>query len=425
MRGSGGAQLRHTQFSACGCDMTNSNVFDVVTVGGGMGASVLAIVMARSGARVLVLEKETKFRDRVRGEGLVPWGVAEARELGIADLLLQTCAREVPWMEMGLGPRNMVETTPQQAPMLTYCHPEMQEVLLAEAEQAGAEVRRGVTVEVLEQRGAGAAKHVTVLARNGRAERPVERIAARLVVGVDGRGSAVRRWGEFAVEKLPLDFQFAGVQLTGVRGRDDMATFIFNPELGMIVVTIPQTKGRWRTYLGYPIGGVALQGAEKLKTYVEESVRALPMMAEVYADVQSIGPLATFDVSESWVRHPYRDGVALLGDAAATSDPTFGQGMATALRSVRVLSDVLLHNQDWDQAGDEYAREFDRYFQNLHKVSGWLRTLFQDPSADASALRAKAMPKIAENVMRVPDHLFSGPDLPADETVRARFFGDD
>ena len=65
--------------------MTNSNVFDVVTVGGGMGASVLAIVMARSGARVLVLEKETKFRDRVRGEGLVPWGVAEARELGIAD----------------------------------------------------------------------------------------------------------------------------------------------------------------------------------------------------------------------------------------------------------------------------------------------------------------------------------------------------
>jgi 2-polyprenyl-6-methoxyphenol hydroxylase-like FAD-dependent oxidoreductase len=54
-----------------------------------MGASTLAIAMARSGARVLVLEKETKFRDRVRGEALAPWGVAEARKLGIADLLLQ------------------------------------------------------------------------------------------------------------------------------------------------------------------------------------------------------------------------------------------------------------------------------------------------------------------------------------------------
>ena len=399
--------------------MTTSNAFDVVTVGGGMGAAALAIAMARGGARVLVLEKETKFRDRVRGEGLVPWGVAEARELGIADLLLQTCAKEVPWMEMGFGPRNLVETTPQQAPMLTYCHPEMQEVLLAEAERAGAEVRRGVTVESVELR-AGGERQATVTARNGKSER----IPARLVVGVDGRGSAVRKWSGFAVEKLPLPFQFAGVQMTGVRSREDLSMFLFNPEFGMLVALVPQTKGRWRTYLGYPTGGVALQGSEKMGTYVAESVRAVPMMAEVYADVQSIGPLATFDVSESWVRHPYREGVAVLGDAAATSDPTFGQGMATALRSARVLRDLLLSNVDWDQAGDEYAREHDRYFQNCHKVCGWLRTLFQDPSAEASALRQRAMPKIAEDVMRVPDHLFSGPDSPADEAVRARLFGE-
>src|ERR1700757_1518214 len=189
--------------------MTDSNSFDVVTVGGGMGASALAIAMARSGARVLVLEKETKFRDRVRGEGLVPWGVAEARELGIADLLVQTCAKEVPWMEMGFGPRNLLETTPQRAPMLTYCHPEMQEVLLSEAEQAGAEVRRGVTVEGVEAQGGGGVCPATVIVRNATAER----IQGRLVVGVDGRGSTVRRWGGFPVEKLQLGFQFAGVQM--------------------------------------------------------------------------------------------------------------------------------------------------------------------------------------------------------------------
>jgi len=295
----------------------------------------------------------------------------------------------------------------------------MQEVLLAEAERAGAEVRRGVTVESVELR-AGGERQATVTARNGKSER----IPARLVVGVDGRGSAVRKWAGFAVEKLPLPFQFAGVQMTGVRSREDLSMFLFNPEFGMLVALVPQTKGRWRTYLGYPTGGVALQGSEKMGTYVAESVRAVPMMAEVYADVQSIGPLATFDVSESWVRHPYREGVAVLGDAAATSDPTFGQGMATALRSARVLRDLLLSNVDWDQAGDEYAREHDRYFQNCHKVCGWLRTLFQDPSAEASALRQRAMPKIAEDVMRVPDHLFSGPDSPADEAVRARLFGE-
>jgi hypothetical protein len=68
-------------------------------------------------------------------------GVAEARELGIADLLLESCAKGVPWVEMGFGPRNLIETTPQKEPFLTFCHPEMQQVLLAEAEQAGAQVR--------------------------------------------------------------------------------------------------------------------------------------------------------------------------------------------------------------------------------------------------------------------------------------------
>jgi hypothetical protein len=57
--------------------------FDIVTVGGGLGASAFAGAMARQGMRVLILEKETQFRDRVRGEYIVAWGVAEAKELGI------------------------------------------------------------------------------------------------------------------------------------------------------------------------------------------------------------------------------------------------------------------------------------------------------------------------------------------------------
>jgi 2-polyprenyl-6-methoxyphenol hydroxylase-like FAD-dependent oxidoreductase len=137
-----------------------------------------------------------------------------------------------------------------------------------------------------------------------------------------------------------------------------------------------------------------------------------------------VGPLATFDPSESWVDHPYHNGLALLGDSAGTSDPSFGQGMPTTLRDVRVLRDALLAHSDWDQAGHHYARKQDSYFHNTHKVCGWLRTLFQDPGPEAQALRQRAMPKIAEDLTRVPDHLFSGPDLPADELVRARLFGE-
>src|SRR5688572_25720945 len=123
-----------------------SEHYDIITVGGGLGSSSLAKAMAERGKRVLVLERELKFKDRVRGEYLCPWGVAEARTLGAYDLIKNSCGVDAPWLEMGTGPRNLPATTPQSLPALGFCHPEMQETLLAAAEKAGAEVRRGVNV---------------------------------------------------------------------------------------------------------------------------------------------------------------------------------------------------------------------------------------------------------------------------------------
>ena len=142
----------------------NSLPYDIVTVGGGMGASAFAASMARKGVRVLILEKETQFRDRVRGEYLVTWGVSEAKVLGIEERLLRSCGTQVPFVEMGFGPRNLLETTAPQMASVSFFHPEMQETLLAEAERAGAEVRRGVCVMAVQ---AGANPSV-VAASNGR-----------------------------------------------------------------------------------------------------------------------------------------------------------------------------------------------------------------------------------------------------------------
>jgi|SRR5450432_3330018 len=62
-------------------------VYDIISVGGGLGGSAIAKAMAEAGARVLVLERERQFHDRVRGEGLSPWGGAEAARLGLSDAL--------------------------------------------------------------------------------------------------------------------------------------------------------------------------------------------------------------------------------------------------------------------------------------------------------------------------------------------------
>jgi 2-polyprenyl-6-methoxyphenol hydroxylase-like FAD-dependent oxidoreductase len=87
-------------------NMLNSSP-DVVIVGAGIAGSALALSVARTGYGVAVLEKSVVHADRVRGEFIVPWGVAEARDLGILDLLESAggnyTARSVPYGE-GISP---------------------------------------------------------------------------------------------------------------------------------------------------------------------------------------------------------------------------------------------------------------------------------------------------------------------------------
>jgi 2-polyprenyl-6-methoxyphenol hydroxylase-like FAD-dependent oxidoreductase len=61
------------------------NDYDVVTVRCGLGGAAFAKVLAEAGLRVLVLERTSEFKDRVRGEVLVPWGRFEAQKLGLED----------------------------------------------------------------------------------------------------------------------------------------------------------------------------------------------------------------------------------------------------------------------------------------------------------------------------------------------------
>jgi menaquinone-9 beta-reductase len=195
---------------------------------------------------------------------------------------------------------------------------------------------------------------------------------------------------------------------------------------------IPQAGDQSRAYFVYPkTVGYRLQGEAMLGQFVRESARGYAPMADYLGDAKSVGPLASFDASDKWVEHPYvehpyKDGVALVGDAAATTDPTYGQELSfsISMRAARVLRDELTNNSDWDAAGRLYAEQHQRSFHTCHVVEGWFRTLFQECSAEAAALRARAMPLIAEDPTRVPDHIFSGPDLPLNEQVRARLFGE-
>ncbi len=351
-----------------------------------------------------------------------PRGVAEAKELGIYELLRATCGHELPWWDAYLGPeqtghRNLVATTPQQAPEFSFYHPTMQEVLLQAAADAGAEVYRGAVVRDVKRE----ELLTVVVEREGR----VEEVQARLVVGADGRTSTVRKWAGFVVHRDPERRLISGVLFEEMPVPEDASYFVVNPSIGQGVPLFPQGQRRVRAYLIHEKHtSHRFQGAVDLPHFIAESIRT-GAPAEFYAEARAAGPLATFDGADTWVEHPYKEGIALIGDAAASNDPSFGEGLSLTVRDTRVLRDQLLSHEDWDAAGHTYAEEHDRYYGALHTATGWFGQIFYESGPEAEARRAKAMPFIAQDGTRVPDHIFSGPDLPLGETVRRRFFGDE
>ena len=186
-----------------------------------------------------------------------------------------------------------------------------------------------------------------------------EEVRARLVVGADGRTSIVRKWGGFDVHHDPDRLFLAGVLFERMLLPPEEAGYwLLNPSLGQAVPLFPQGRGRVRAYFTYQSNDTPfrLQGDAALARLIEESVKT-GAPSEFYADVRAVGPLATFNGADTWVEHPYKEGVALVGDAAASNDPSHGQGLSLTLRDVRVLRDRLLSHQDWQAAGDAYAEE--------------------------------------------------------------------
>jgi menaquinone-9 beta-reductase len=391
--------------------------YDLVIVGGGLAGSSMGAAMAATGARVLIIERETEFRDRVRGEGMLPWGAAEAWRLGVRQLLLDSCAIETRWWTAPDDSRDLAETTPSRLGCLNFYHPEMQQQLLDLAVARGVELWRPAEVTDVVPGDPPA-----IVARRNGVE---QRATARLVVGADGRNSRVRGWARFPVTRDPVCLTAVGTLYRNLPLPEDAVQFVLNPEMQRLSIIFPVGGDRYRTYLVFRHGTrLPLSGEKDQQAFVEEAA-ATGAPAKWFRNGAPIGPLASFDAPDSWTDHPYSDGVVLIGDAAAASDPCFGCGLSLTSRDVRVLRDRLTSMPNFAAAADAYAAEHDCYFHSLRRIHGWFRDLWFGTGAEAEAWRSRALPKIAEDPSRVPDFIAIGPEAPSDEAARRRMFAED
>jgi 2-polyprenyl-6-methoxyphenol hydroxylase-like FAD-dependent oxidoreductase len=316
---------------------------------------------------------------------------------------------------MKLDRRDCVATTPHNLPNLAIYHPALQELVLAEAAKAGAEVRRGAKVREVKP---GKPPTVTVES-NGH----VEELTPRLVVGADGRSSMVRRWCGFATQREPDRYYIAGLLFEQMSAASDTSIGAYNPAIGQVGYLFPQGDGRVRAYDVYPIDAdFRLQGETSIGRFVTEALNS-GVPPEYYKGARASGPLASFISADHWVENPYRDGVVLIGDAASASDPIWGQGLSLTCRDARVLTDLLRENQDWAAACSDYARAHDQYFTILREADNCLREILVDRGPEADTRRARALPRVAQGIAQMPDQGFCGPDKSFDEADRRRLFG--
>ena len=427
--------------------------YDIITVGGGLAGSALAKGMAEHGARVLVLEREAEFRDRVRGEAIMPWGVPELRALGLYDTVMNAGGHPLTFWDgyqdgSRSGHRNLERTTPSGEPVLACFHPNLQEAALQAAIDAGAEVRRGARLVDIAGNGnpaagkgspspsatsrppvpsspsvipAKAGIHSVTVAFNGR----TEEISTRLVVGADGRTSQVRTLGGFQVSHDPDGNMVAGILLDRVSAPDDATLAGMRSESGLFVLLFPQGNGRARAYVCFRAGeNFRLQGQQDLARFLELTTDA-GAPAEFYADAQPAGPLATFSGAAVWVDRPFKNGIALIGDAAAVADPTWGQGLSMALANAKELRDQLIKHDDWNEAGEAYAEAWRQLHDTIHTAEAWATKLMLETGPEADERRRQAFSLWREDRTRNPDTFLSGPVLPLDEAARRRYFGEE
>ncbi|MFT4569406.1 MAG: 2-polyprenyl-6-methoxyphenol hydroxylase-like FAD-dependent oxidoreductase [Hyphomicrobiaceae bacterium] len=362
---------------------------DLVIVGGGAAGGALATVAARAGLDVTVLERSEVFEDRVRGEWMAPWGVAETKELGLYDDIVAAgghpLVRHVTYDET-LAPAEAEAAglaleifSPGVSGPLCLGHPRLCSVYQSTAVDAGVDFRRGVRVVAVT---AGTDPSVTFVDSTGE-----QTLAARLVVAADGRDSSVRRMlgiQRFVDEPHHL---FAGLLVDGAFDWPvDLQVIATEGETSFLA--FPQGGGRVRLYAAHTLAAKArFAGPDGAQALIDACQMKCCPPSAAFSTAVAAGPCRSFPNSDAISEHVAVDGVVLVGDSAGHNDPLIGQGLSIAHRDVRLVRDVLLNGSDWSaRAFTAYADERRSRMHGL-RVAAAMQSSVEAEFGDAARAR--------------------------------------
>lgn len=342
----------------------SSMSYDVIIIGASAGGCTAAILFARQGLRVALLERHQNIDayKKVCTHYLQPNAVPTLQRLGVADDIEAAGAIRnggqawTRWGWLGAGARKNTDS---------YGYSIRREVLdpllrRHAASTPGVDFKPGTTLRELVYHSG----RIAGIRAEGPDRQPLE-LRAHLVVGADGRNSRTAELAgvpaqTYANNRFLYFAYFRNLTLaTGQRNQ----VWYLEPE---VAYALPNDDGLTLVGCALPKSKLA-EFKQDVQGNLIRFFDRLPNGPNLRAAEQVSEVLGMLDMSLTY-RQPTAPGLALVGDAAVTPDPVWGQGIGWAIQSAEWLVEqtaatlVESHPERLDQALQRYRRQHEAAF---------------------------------------------------------------
>jgi flavin-dependent dehydrogenase len=309
--------------------------YDVIVVGARCAGSPTAMLLARKGYRVLLVDKATFPSDTMSTHIIHPPGVAALKRWHLLRRLQDTGCPAITKYSYDFGPITISGSPrPMQGVSQAYCPRRivLDKLLVDAAIEAGAELQEGFTVDdILIEDG-----RITGVRGRCNGGAPVTR-RARIVVGADGLRSVVakavrpQQYNERPTISAQYYAYWSGLPVDGLE----------------VYIRPDRAFGLAPTNNGLTMGVIAWPRAEfeaNRRDVEGNCLRAFELAPDVHERVRNARLETRFvgtGVLPNFFRKPYGAGWVLVGDAGYHKDPVTAQGISDAFRSAEAVADAL------------------------------------------------------------------------------------